>query len=64
MQRDPSTITESITHKTKIEIKEEALEIFKDFPQKCLNLIARTDPDCIYHGPLLVHDMPLVDDQG
>jgi 2-polyprenyl-6-methoxyphenol hydroxylase-like FAD-dependent oxidoreductase len=64
IQKGSSTIIESMTRKTKQEIKEEALEVFSDFPPKFVNLIARTNPDLIYHGPLLVHDLPLLDDQG
>lgn len=63
-QRDPSIITESVIRKTRQEIKEEALQVFSDFPKNCLDLIARTNADHIFHGPILVHDMPLANDKG
>lgn len=63
-QRDPNTVMESITRKSREEIKKEALEEFSDFSQKYLDLIARTNADHIYYGPLLVHDLPKAIDQG
>jgi hypothetical protein len=38
-----------MTRKTKQEIKEEALQVFSDFPENFVDLIARTNPDLIYH---------------
>lgn len=53
-----------ISSKTKQEIKETLLQDFSDFPKNFLDMVTNTNSENIYHGPLLVHEMPVAVDQG
>jgi hypothetical protein len=64
IQNGASTITESNISKTPQEIKEDLLKDWAEFPQVFLDMVTNTDPVNLFHGPLMVHEMPLMTDQG
>jgi hypothetical protein len=64
IQKGASTITESSISKTNQEIKEDLLKDYAEFPQGFLDMVIQTDPADLFYGPVMVHEMPLAEDQG